>query len=57
MVTQETSRRRAVVLAVLGVIAIGLGAMLIIGLVQGDDTENIGPQNGQVIVLSPSATR
>jgi hypothetical protein len=57
MVTQETSRRRAVVLVVFGVIVVGLGAMLIIGLVQGDDTEHIDPQNGQVIVLSPDATR
>jgi hypothetical protein len=57
METQETSRRRAVVLVVFGVIVVGLGAMLIIGLVQGDDTENIDPQNGQVIVLAPGATR
>lgn len=57
MVTQETSRRRAVVLVIFGVIVVGLGAMLIIGLVQGDDTEHIDPQNGKVIVLSPSASR
>jgi len=57
MVTQETARRRAVVLVVFGVIVVGLGAMLIIGLVQGDDTEHIDPQNGQIIVLSPSASR
>lgn len=53
MVTQEASRRRAVVLVVFGVIVVGLGAMLIIGLVLGDDAEQIDPQNGQVVSLWP----
>jgi hypothetical protein len=57
MATQETSRTRAIALVVFGVIVIGLGAMLIIGLVLGDDTEHIDPQNGKVIVLSPGASR
>lgn len=53
VVTQDTSRRRAVVLVVLGVIVVGLGAMLVVGLVQGDDTEHIDPPNGQVVGLVP----
>jgi hypothetical protein len=55
MVTQETSRPRAIVLVVFGVIVVGLGAMLTIGLVLGDDTEQIDPQNGKVIVLPTGA--
>ena len=51
MANPEASRRRAVVLVVLGVIVVGLGAMLLIGLIQGDDTEQIDPHNGQVIRL------
>lgn len=49
----QSSHPRALVVAlvVLGVIVVGLGAFLIIGAVQGDDTENIDPQNGQVVTL------
>jgi hypothetical protein len=57
MATQETSRTRAIALVVFGVIVVGLGAMLIIGLVLGDDTEHIDPQNGKVIALSPGVSR
>jgi hypothetical protein len=56
MATQETSRTRAIALVFFGVIVVGLGAMLIIGLVLGDDTEHIDPQNGKVIA-SPGASR
>ncbi len=53
--TQESSRRRAVALVIFSVIVVGLGAMLVIGLLQGDETDD--PQNGKVILLSPSASR
>jgi hypothetical protein len=48
---QQTTRYRAVLLVVLGVIVVGLGAMLFIGVLQGDDTDHIDPQNGQVVTL------
>ena len=36
---------------VFGVLVVGLGTMLLIGLMSGDDTEHIDPQNGQVTRL------
>lgn len=47
----QTTRYRAVALVVGAVILVGLGAFLLIGLIQGDDTENIDPQNGKVVIL------
>lgn len=55
MTTQETSRTRGIVLIVLAVIVVGLGAMLLIGLLLGDGTDD--PPSGKVIVLSPGAWR
>ena len=47
----ETKRYRAVALVVLGIIVVVLGIFVVIGLLEGDDTENIDPQNGQVVTL------
>jgi hypothetical protein len=49
---EPTSRPRAIAVAliVLAVIAVGLGAFLLIGSLQGDDTD-IDEQNGQVVTL------
>jgi hypothetical protein len=52
---QETSRRRAVALVVFGVIVVGLGAMLLIGVLLGDETDD--PPQDQVIVPLTSARR
>jgi hypothetical protein len=49
---EPTSRPRAMAvgLIVLTVIAVGLGAFLLIGLLQGDDAD-INEQNGQVVTI------
>jgi hypothetical protein len=47
----ETQRYRAVALVVLGIIVVVLGAFLLIGLLLGDDTDEVDPQNGQVVSL------
>jgi hypothetical protein len=49
MPDQSATRRRAVVLIVLGVIVAALGAMLLIGVLEGDETDQVDPQNGQVL--------
>ncbi|GAB6986043.1 hypothetical protein [Nocardioides pyridinolyticus] len=47
----ETKRYRAVALVVLGIIVVVLGIFVLIGLLEGDDTDEIDPQNGQVVTL------
>jgi hypothetical protein len=49
----QTTRYRAVGLVVLGIIVIVLGIFVIIGLISGDDTDDIDPQNGDVITMLP----
>ncbi|MFC5494655.1 hypothetical protein [Nocardioides caricicola] len=46
----QSSRPLAVALVVLAVIVVGLGAFLLIGLLQDDKTD-IDPQNGEVVTL------
>ena len=41
----ETKRYRAVALVVLGIIVVVLGIFVLIGVLQGDDTDEIDPQN------------
>jgi hypothetical protein len=49
MAEPTPARRRAVFLVVLGVVIVALGAMLLIGILRGDDTGEIDPQNGEVV--------
>ena len=50
---ESSSHPRTFVIAaiVIGVIVVGLGAFLLIGLLQGDDPD-INEQNGKVVMLS-----
>jgi hypothetical protein len=48
---EQTTRYRAVALVVLGIIVLVLGIFVVIGLVNGDDTDEIDPQNGYVVTL------
>jgi hypothetical protein len=48
---EQTTRYRAVALVVLGIIVLVLGIFVVIGLVSGDDTDEIDPQNGYVVTL------
>lgn len=43
----ETKRYRAIALVVLGIIALVVSAYLVIGLVLGDDTDEVDPQNNE----------
>ncbi|MDF1603638.1 hypothetical protein [Nocardioides sp. YIM 152315] len=49
---EQTTRYRAVALVVLGIIVVVLGIFVVIGLIAGDDTDEIDPQNGEVVTLS-----
>jgi hypothetical protein len=51
MAEQTPARRRAVVFVVLGIALTVLLILLLIGLVQGDDTDQIDKQNGEVVTL------
>lgn len=51
MADPTPARRRALLLVVLGIAAVGLLSMLLIGLLSGDDTDQIDPQNGEVVTL------
>jgi hypothetical protein len=51
MAEPTPARRRAVFLVVLGVVVLALGAMLLIGTLRGDETDEIDPQNGEVVTL------
>lgn len=48
---EQTTRYRAVALVVLGIIIVVLGIFVIIGLISGDDTGEIDPQNGEIVTL------
>jgi hypothetical protein len=48
MAEPTRTRRRAPFFVVLGVLAV-LAALLLVGILQGDDTDAIDPQNGQVV--------
>ena len=50
----ETKRYRAVALVVIGIIVVVLGTFLLIGLLLGDDTDEVDPQNGEVVTLLPA---
>jgi hypothetical protein len=54
MADPTPARRRALLLVVIGIIVVVLGTFLLIGVLLGDDTDEIDPQNndgtnGQVI--------
>ena len=44
------TRRLTLLLVVLGILAV-LAAFLVIGVVMGDETDQIDPQNGEVVTL------
>jgi hypothetical protein len=46
----QSNRQGAVFLVVLGIIVVALGAMLLIGVLRGDDTDQVDPQNGEVVI-------
>ena len=50
MAEPTRARRLALLLVVLGVIA-ALGGMLLVGLVLGDETDQVDPQNGKVVTV------
>jgi multisubunit Na+/H+ antiporter MnhC subunit len=52
---KDTPNPRALVLAlvVIGIVVVVLGAFLLIGLLEDDETNEIDPQNGQVVTLLP----
>ena len=45
-----TRNRRALLLVVLGIL-LALGSLLLVGVILGDDTDQIDPQNGEVASL------
>ena len=47
-----TRRRIALLLVVLGILAV-LGIMLLVGVLEGDETDQIDPQNGEGQVITP----
>lgn len=46
MADPTPARRRALTFVVLGIIVVVLGIILLIGVLKGDDTGDINPQNG-----------
>ena len=50
MAEPNQKRRLALLLVVLGIL-VALGAMLLVGLLLGDDTDGIDPHQGEVITL------
>jgi hypothetical protein len=50
MAEQTPARRRAVIAVVLGIALIGVLGMLLVGLIRGDETDQIDPQNGEVVI-------
>lgn len=48
---EQTTRYRSVALIVLGIIVVVLGTFVLIGLLTGDETDQIDPQNGEIITL------
>jgi hypothetical protein len=48
MAESTRTRRRALLLVVLGILAV-LAVLLLVGTLLGDDTDQIDPQNGEVI--------
>ena len=47
MAEPTRTRRLALILVVVGILAV-LAVMLLVGVVLGDDTDQIDPQNGQI---------
>ena len=47
----QTTRYRSVALVVLGIVIVVLGILVVIGLVTGDDTGELDPQNGEIVLL------
>ena len=50
----ETKRYRAVALVVLGIIVVVLGIFILIGVLEGDETDEIDPQNNSDSISVPS---
>jgi hypothetical protein len=50
MTDSTRTRRLALTLVVLGILAV-LGAFLLIGTLLGDETDQIDPQNGEVVTV------
>ena len=49
---QQTTRYRTVALVVLGVIIVAVAMYFVVAAINGgDDTDQLDPQNGQVVVL------
>jgi amino acid transporter len=48
MADPSRTRRRALVLIVLGILVV-LGVLLLVGVLQGDKTDQLDPQNGEVV--------
>jgi len=48
MAEPNRARRLALALVVLGILVL-LGVMLLIGSILGDDTDQIDPQNGEIV--------
>jgi hypothetical protein len=51
MADPTRARRRALLLVVVGILVL-LGVLLMIGIILGDDTDEIDPQNGDVVTTS-----
>lgn len=49
----ETNRYRAVALVVIGIIVVVLGIFVVIGLLLGDDTDEVDPQNNDDATSAP----
>lgn len=49
----ETNRYRAVALVVIGIIVVVLGIFVVIGLLLGDDTDEVDPQNDDDATSAP----
>lgn len=50
----ETKRYRAVALVVLGIIVVVLGIFVLIGVLEGDDTDEVDPQNNDDSSSAPA---
>jgi len=50
MADPTSTRPRVLIFVVLGILAV-LAVLLLVGIVLGDDTESIDPQNGEMVRL------
>jgi hypothetical protein len=51
MADPTPARRKAVIIVVLAIAIIVLGTFVLIGVLEGDNTDQIDPQNGEVVTL------